>query len=187
MGLELLKRADISGVSDNYETVLTTGGHFLQAQGEMHATGTDRVRNVLIVGLVGWLPPIDVVVGVNGPSVKLLEVLVLASHENSGSQGRGHDLVCAGVHLSESSVGLIVRDGRETVILSLGGQLAHLEDMVGEDTAKPEAVVLHEERDGVDDTSHLQEAENGVVLGGLLGGHEDFVGAGRREEHDLTV
>lgn len=61
-------------------------------------------------------------------------------------------------------MGLFVWYGDESVLLALGRQLAHLQQVVGENTGNPELVVLGQERDRVNNAGHLNKAENGVVL-----------------------
>jgi len=72
-------------------------------------------------------------------------------------------------------VGLIVWYGDKSVLLALGRQLAHLQQVVGENTGNQQLVFLGQERDRVNYSGHLNKAENGVVLGRFLRGNEDFV------------
>lgn len=83
MGLEFFEVAHVGGITHNNETVLSSGSHSLETERKVDAACTDRVGNVLIVGLDGWLPPVKVFIGVRRPQIILLQVLVCASDEDA--------------------------------------------------------------------------------------------------------
>lgn len=93
--------------------------------------------NVLVVGLVGGLPPVKVLVGVNWPRVVLLEVLVVTGDKDPCGQGGCHDAVGTRINLSVGGVGLVVGNGGHSVVTAVGGQFAHLKQVIRQDSANP--------------------------------------------------